>query len=161
MEGCRQGTMANLLWCNICAGAGWVSENWATTAVSPSCPQLGRGKEVFLDEESTRVKSPATYVGAELVCFHLMSSTIDQGHLLLTQTEEEVFTHWFLAGELGLCLWSHTLLLLQSVGCLFFQMDKKARVYAVCLCLMVQVEGEGKAGENHGGLIGREGERDC
>lgn len=25
--------------------------------VSPSCPQLLRGKEVFLDEESTRVKS--------------------------------------------------------------------------------------------------------
>lgn len=35
----------------------------------------------------------AIYVGAELVCFHLMSSTIDQGHLLLSQTEVEVFTH--------------------------------------------------------------------
>lgn len=40
-------------------------------------------------------------------------------------------------------------------------MDKGPRVYPVCLCLIAQVEGEGKAGENHGGLIGREGERDC
>lgn len=29
------------------------------------------------------------------------------------------------------------------------------------VCVMVQVEGEGKSGENHGGLTGREGERDC
>lgn len=53
--------------------------------------QLGRGKEVILDEENT-CEIPAVYVGTEFVCFLLMSGAIEQGHLLLTQTEVEVFT---------------------------------------------------------------------
>lgn len=47
------------------------------------------------------------------------------------------------------------------MGCFVFRWMKEQGVYAVYVCLMLQVEGEGKAGENHGGLIGREGERDC
>lgn len=50
-----------------------------------------------------RVKS-LQYVSAEFACFHLMSSTIDQGRLLPAQTEVEAFTHRLLAGELCLCL---------------------------------------------------------
>lgn len=56
------------------------------------------------------------------------------------------------------------LLLLGAVNhrMFYFQVDERAKgLCCVCLCSMAQVEGEGKAGENHGGLIGREGERDC
>lgn len=44
---------------------------------------------------------------------------------------------------------------------LFRWIKEQGFMLRVYVCLMVQVEGEGKAGENHGGLIGREGERDC
>lgn len=60
------------------------------------------------------------------VGFHLTSSAIDQGHLLLTQAEVEVFTHGFLVGEL--CLWSQVLLLLGAAkhGMFYFQLDERA-----------------------------------
>lgn len=96
---------------NICVVAGWVSENWDVMIISLLCSQPGRQEELFLDEESTRVWNPCNRCQFRICLISLNEQYHWSRASPANPDWSKVFTHWFLAGELCLCLWSHRLLL--------------------------------------------------